>query len=109
MTETRSPAAAPELVATIELSPRQQMRVSLRQLRGEWRLWFLDWERSGDRDWHPAKDARGHEKFYVVPQVAWSALATVLTRIAAEHGDPPMGDALAVLGSMDERRERSAG
>jgi hypothetical protein len=104
MTETRSTAAAGdgELVATIHISARLQTRVMLRQLRGEWRLWFWDWERSGDRDWHPAKDARGHEKFYVVPQCAWAPLAAVLARVIAEHGDPPIVDAMAVL-------ERKAG
>jgi hypothetical protein len=92
-----------ELVGTIEISPRRQTRVMRRQLRGEWRLWFWDWERSGDRDWHPAKDARGHERFYVVPQCAWSALAAVLARVIAEHGDPSLGDAIAVLDHLSER------
>ena len=114
MTETPSPASATptgdgELVATIELSARRQMRVSLRCLRGEWRLWFWDWERSGDRAWHPAKDARGHERFYIVPQSAWSALAAVLARVIAEHGDPQIGDALAVLERTGEHREHHAG
>ena len=97
-----SPAGDSELVATISQSARLQTRVMRRHLRGEWRLWFWDWERSGDRDWHPAKDARGHERFYVVPQRAWPALAAVLARVIAEHGDPSIGDSLAVL----ERKHR---
>jgi hypothetical protein len=110
MTETPAPASDGERVATIELSPRRQMRVSRRHLRGEWRIWLWEWERSGDdRDWRPAKDARGHERFYVVPRVAWSALAAVLARVAAEHEDPSIVDAMAALERMNERRARNAG
>jgi hypothetical protein len=42
------------------------------------------------------------ERFYVVPRVAWSALAAVLARVAAEHEDPSIVDAMAALERMNE-------